>query len=72
MKNNFNTSIDFGSSKIRLGITDKKNLNKNFYTEKDCISNLFSVLKIKFRQLVINFWIKNYYKDPNKVFQESK
>ena len=44
MKNNFNTSIDFGSSKIRLGITDKKNLNKNFYTEKDCISNL----RIKF------------------------
>tara|TARA_Y100001970_G_scaffold293807_1_gene443382 strand:+ start:9775 stop:10956 length:1182 start_codon:yes stop_codon:yes gene_type:complete len=51
MKNNFNTSIDFGSSKIRLGITDKKNLNKNFYTEKDCISNLrikdFNIIKSK-------------------------
>ena len=51
MKNNFNTSIDLGSSKIRLGITDKKNLNKNFYTEKDCISNLrikdFNIIKSK-------------------------
>ncbi len=39
MSNNYNTIIDFGSSKIRIGVFDKKNINKDFYLEKDCQSN---------------------------------
>ena len=50
-KNNFSTAIDFGSSKIRIGILDKQNINSNFYLEKDCISNLktkgFNIIESK-------------------------
>ena len=40
MKTNYNAVIDFGSSKIRIGILDNQNINENFYLEKDCKSNL--------------------------------
>ena len=39
MSNDYNTIIDFGSSKIRIGVFDKKNINKVFYLEKNCQSN---------------------------------
>ena len=38
-ENNFNTFIDFGSSKIRLGLYDKDTSKNIFIQEKDCISN---------------------------------
>ena len=39
-KNNYNTTIDFGSSKIRIGVFDMLNSNSNFIAEKECFSNL--------------------------------
>ena len=40
MKNNYRTLIDFGSSKIRVGVLDNKNINKNIFLDKECQSNL--------------------------------
>ena len=36
---NLNVIIDFGSSKIRLGVYDKEISKNVFISEKDCISN---------------------------------
>ena len=40
MKNNYRTLIDFGSSKIRVGVLDNKNISKNIFLDKECQSNL--------------------------------
>ena len=40
MKNNYRTLIDFGSSKIRVGVLDNQNTGKNFFLDKECQSNL--------------------------------
>ena len=40
MKNNYRTLIDFGSSKIRVGVLDNINVGKNFFLDKECQSNL--------------------------------
>ena len=34
-----NTIIDFGSSKIRIGVFDKESSSNVYASEKDCISN---------------------------------
>ena len=40
MKNkNFEVYFDFGSSKIRAGVINKKNTLKNFYDESEFFSN---------------------------------
>ena len=36
---NFDTYIDFGSSKIRIGVFNKDLLKKKFFSEKKCFSN---------------------------------
>lgn len=38
-KKNIDVFIDFGSSKIRLGVLNKDNSSNNFFTEKKCVSN---------------------------------
>ena len=40
MKNNYRTLIDFGSSKIRVGVLDNQNTGKFFFLDKECQSNL--------------------------------
>ena len=40
MKNNYRTLIDFGASKIRIGVADSKNISKNIFLDKECKSNL--------------------------------
>ena len=40
MKNNYNTLIDFGSSNIRVGVLENKNVSKNIFLDKECQSNL--------------------------------
>ena len=36
---NLNVFIDFGSSRIRLGVYDNETSKNIFISEKDCISN---------------------------------
>ena len=38
-KQNFETFIDYGSSKIRLGVFDKSVVKQNFFLEKKCLSD---------------------------------
>ena len=38
-KQNFETFIDYGSSKIRLGVFDKSVVKQNFFLEKRCLSD---------------------------------
>ena len=40
MKNNYRTLIDFGASKIRIGVADSKNISNNIFLDKECKSNL--------------------------------
>ena len=55
-----NTYIDFGSSKIRIGVFDKESSKNIFTSEKDCISNFnekyFDISK---SNEVINYLIKS-------------
>ena len=40
MKNNYRTLIDFGASKIRIGVAHSNNISKNIFLDKECKSNL--------------------------------
>ena len=40
MKNNYRTIIDFGSSKIRVGVVDSNDVSKKIFLDKECQSNL--------------------------------
>ena len=64
-KYNFQTYIDFGASKIRIGVFDYELPKNNLYNQIECISNFvvardnghlaelpFSVTKVRFR----TFW----------------
>ena len=63
---NLNVFIDFGSSKIRLGIYDKETQKNFFISEKDCISN-FSInnFDIKNSNEIIKDLIKSAEKKIN-------
>ena len=59
---NLNVFIDFGSSKIRLGVFDKETSKNIFVLEDNCISNL----SLK------NFDIKNSSKVIKKLIQSAE
>ena len=58
-----NTFVDFGSSKIRLGIFDKETSKKILILEKDCISN-FSLKNFDINES--NEVVKNLIKSAEK------
>ena len=52
-KDKFQTYIDFGASKIRIGVFDYELPKNNFYSQVACISNFDLILFFSHKSLIL-------------------